>query len=391
MIGELLEKYPIICELINKDLDAHAIKYKIRRHTDALWEQEHSSPMLEGLDLSKVKVDLDVIADPANLKVGRSRMKPEVAFIFMGLRGQYGGFEDQKVWNYLSDSCTLAEVLSEYGVTSFPSSSAARTNVNAISGGTRLYILQCQMQHALGLELDDLKELYIDSTHVHANSAWPTDSSMILKLLECCYKMGQKMSVFGLPNFRIFRTEKWVKELHALEFAINLAKTKKVRRKQYRKFLDKALKLLDRLDVEYERLDIQASEIDIKPSLKAALKHILDVINCHLINTCSLIYYTYERISVEEAPEREEHEEIFSISDTDAAFIKKGGRATVFGYRPQLTRSANGFVTSAIVPVGNVGDSTMLLPVVLDHIRNTGLTPLAVSTDDGYSKHKIRR
>ena len=39
---------------------------------------------------------------------------------------------------------------------------------------------------------------------------------------------------------------------------------------------------------------------------------------------------------------------IYSMSDDDAAFIKKGGRETVFGYRPNFAFSANGFLTSFI-------------------------------------------
>ena len=73
-----------------------------------------------------------------------------------------------------------------------------------------------------------------------------------------------------------------------------------------------------------------------------------------------------------------------------ARFIKKGGRQTVFGYKIQLGRSANGFITSVLVPEGNAADSELLLLMVLDHLQRTGVIPNLVSTDDGYASAKGR-
>ena len=87
---------------------------------------------------------------------------------------------------------------------------------------------------------------------------------------------------------------------------------------------------------------------------------------------------------------REAHEEIYSVSDRSARFIKKGGRQTVFGYKIQLGRSANGFITSVLVPEGNAADSELLLLMVLDHLQRTGVIPNLVSTDDAYASAKGR-
>ena len=77
-----------------------------------------------------------------------------------------------------------------------------------------------------------------------------------------------------------------------------------------------------------------------------------------------------------------------SISDKDANFIEKGGREKVFGYKPQIGISEDGYVTVVIVPEGNASDSIMFVDLVVGHIENTGVVPRVASVDDGYSSKK---
>ena len=76
---------------------------------------------------------------------------------------------------------------------------------------------------------------------------------------------------------------------------------------------------------------------------------------------------------------------LLSLSDTTAAFIKKGDRNAVIGYKPQLAMSSNGFVSALILKKGNVSDSKLLAPLVEKHMESTGVLPTSVSADDGYS------
>ena len=78
-------------------------------------------------------------------------------------------------------------------------------------------------------------------------------------------------------------------------------------------------------------------------------------------------------------------EKVLSLSDGSAAYIKKGSRNAVIGYKPQLIRSENGFVTSLIVPQGNASDSVELAPAISDSMKRTGIIADLVSTDDGYA------
>ena len=78
-------------------------------------------------------------------------------------------------------------------------------------------------------------------------------------------------------------------------------------------------------------------------------------------------------------------EKLLSLSDGSAAYIKKGSRNPVIGYKPQLVRSENGFVTNLIVPQGNAADSIELVPAIRESITRTGVVAELVSSDDGYA------
>jgi len=96
-----------------------------------------------------------------------------------------------------------------------------------------------------------------------------------------------------------------------------------------------------------------------------------------------VIEYSKERIL--EGKSRPSSEKLLSLSDESAAFIIKGARNHVIGYKPQLARSATGFVTALLVESGNPSDSQLLLSTVEKHIENTGIIPSLVNVDDGYS------
>ena len=83
-------------------------------------------------------------------------------------------------------------------------------------------------------------------------------------------------------------------------------------------------------------------------------------------------------------------QKVLSLSDGSAAYIQKGGRDAVIGYKPQLVRSGNGFITTLLVPKGNAADSSQLVPAITDSIRRTGIVAGLVSTDDGYASAKGR-
>ena len=69
-------------------------------------------------------------------------------------------------------------------------------------------------------------KLTIDSTSVKANSCWPTDGKILTGLLRRANRLGQKLHVFGLEDFRKGWVGRWLQEMDKLEFQICLASGK---------------------------------------------------------------------------------------------------------------------------------------------------------------------
>ena len=83
-------------------------------------------------------------------------------------------------------------------------------------------------------------------------------------------------------------------------------------------------------------------------------------------------------------------EKVLSTCDPDAAYIQKGGRDPVVGYKPQVVRSRQGFIPYLCVPQGNAADSKQAEHVVERVIKSTGVIPHLLSFDDGYAAKKVR-
>lgn len=138
------------------------------------------------------------------------------------------------------------------------------------------------------------------------------------------------------------------------------------------------------LDCLEEGLDMAT----LPPSRRELLKRTLEQIRNDIADAKRVVEYAGERVFKDR--KLPSTEKVLSLSDGSAAYIKKGGRDPVIGYKPQLVRSRNGFVTSLIVPQGNAADSIKLVPAILDSIGRTGVIAELVSTDDGYASAKGR-
>ena len=56
----------------------------------------------------------------------------------------------------------------------------------------------------------------------------------------------------------------------------------------------------------------------------------------------------------------------------------------IIGYKPQIIRSKQGFITALRVPKENNSDSNEFPPTVIPSVMNTKVFPHTVSTDNGY-------
>ena len=177
----------------------------------------------------------------------------------------------------------------------------------------------------------------------------------------------------------------WLKEIRKSQFAISTVSGKganRKRRKQYQRLYKKAGKVISHLRSELAKHRERHYGAILRPTLGRDLTSIDAALN----TAEEVIAYSMERICNGKSVPCSE--KVISLSDWSASMIIKGDREPAIGYRPQVCRSVNGFVTALKVPEGNAADSPQLCSMVMESIQNTNTVPEKVSTDDGYSSAK---
>jgi IS5 family transposase len=385
-VDELVTWAPEIVDAIDKDLDAHARKKKHLRMEDRKFFESHTD------DLPHLNIiERNVLAQELSLAVGRPRMSGYAVYVFLKLRGFLGSLTSKKARRFLLESMSLHAFLESRGL-KMPGWTTILENVNLVSHATLKLIFDKQIEYVLKENLDDFKELTLDSTAVKANSSWPTDGKILTGILERANRLGQKLHVFELEDFRQGWVPRWLEEMGKLEFQICLsagkAKSRGKMKKHYRKLLRLGSKAADSMRSELDRLEESLDEGTQPPSRRELLKRVLERIHSDIADAKRVVEYAGDRVFYDK--KLSSTEKVLSLSDGSAAYIKKGGREPVIGYKPQLVRSEQGFVTSLIVPEGNAADSIKLEPSIREAIERTGIIAELVSTDDGYASAKGR-
>jgi len=369
-------RFPGILRKISEDQDEAALEKKQLRCDQQAWITRRTEPLpgLENVAPAK--------AMAGALQQGRPRMDPETTLAFFTISHYFNSIYSGTAVERLLDSLSVCQFLGEKGI-KMPGVRTIGDNVNAISLDTRRHILQCQAQLAIAEELDDFLEVCGDSTSCQANTRWPTDSGLIHRLLDRAFRDSQNLGRFGLPDFRVHWMNQWLPKLKSLDFAINVAKNERARKKLYRRYLRTASSAAWHLGEEAIRLHDTAQSIELPPVLKQRLdrhwgrmlEDLHDV--CRIYRQCECRVFDGKRVKGSDR--------ILSLSDRTSAYILKGVRFPVVGYKPQLSRSRNGLITALLVPEGNAADSEMLVPLVSEAIDITGVVPKLGSFDDGYS------
>ena len=383
----LLARKPEILHRISADQDAWGLAKKELRRADQRWEAAQTLP-LPGVAWEEIA---SMRAEAWSLLDGRPRMPAEVVYVFSVLRGYLGSLTDKQVQDRLVDSTTLQWYLHQRGLC-FPGWSTLVENVNAMSNQTRSLVLDAQLEMILGEGLDDFLEAIVDSTAVEANSAWPTDARILLGLLERAFRRSQQLDAFGLDNLPKWWMPKWLEKLGKLHFRINnvagQARSKGKLKKYYRQFLRTTQKILEYLMSECVAREPLAEAALLPPSRRLLLERLWERLVGDVSDACTVYQYTEERIF--EGTVWPAEAKKLSLADESAAFIEKGQRASVLGYKPQLVRSGQGFVTALQVPQGNAADAPQLVPLIDEVHQRTGVLPKWVSVDDGYASAQGR-
>lgn len=378
---------PQLLAMIDRDRDAAALLKKRARLEDAAWYEARGKP-LPGFAVDEG----DAWAGGMELGAGRPRMPATAVLLFIVLRGYLGGFKDRKAAMTLQESMTVQICMMDLGYVALPGASTIIDNANAVSVATHEAIVDAQIRQALREKLDDFKKLTGDSTDVEANSAWPTDSGLIMGLALRCEHLIRLLADDGITLKLPAVMRKILGEIRDLNKQIQLSSGKKdsakKRAKLYRKLFRLARKVLREFEAACARADAKFQKIDVPPSQRRRLATLIEWIEVDAKNLKATIVNADKRINKEQKVPI--GDKVLSLSDQDAAMIVKGQREPVLGYKPQIMRSEKGFVTAIIVPEGNAADSGQLRPLVDASIKRTGVMPSVLSFDDGYANSADR-
>ena len=381
---DLLKENPQVLCWIKEDQDKFSKEEKRLRILDKQFKEDLTKPLFLEKRIDKV---IDTTGkEEIVLKTGRPRMAPIIVFLFFIFRGYYGNFTQKQNFDFIKESITIQNWLTQNGVTKLPGATTILENVNKISSETyeKILTLQCEMIKVEGF--DDFNKAFIDSTSVAGNTAYPTDITMLYKLLFRSTFNAIKLSqLFDNPI-----TEKyfdgWFKEMKKCIFSIAMGKLKpKKKKKVCKKLFALAEKIQNRLSAKLAEREMEAQKtfVLIKPSHRFRLEAILKTVKTDLEDSKRVLEYAYK--SILEGKKYKSTEKILSISDANVGFIKKGSlRTAVIGYKPQVVRSGSGIITAILFPEGNTSDAAELRPVLEQSIKRTGVVPEMLSTDDGY-------
>lgn len=385
-VDDLARFAPEIITAVEADLDLHAREKKSLRLADRRFFESQTQ------DIPCLEIEArEIHAKDLSLEAGRPRMPSKAVYMFVMMRGFLGSLSTQQSVRFLHESISVYAWLQGSGL-EMPGVSTILDNINAVSHATRELIFNRQIARIIGEELDDFEKQTIDSTAVKANSCWPTDSATLTGLLTRVYRLGQKLEPFGLRNFTKGCVPRWLEEMDKCVFQIALAAGKANAKpkfhQQYRQLLARGKKARAALEKQFASLEQDLQLNAFSPSQRIQIGRVVEQIRSDLSDAGRVIQYTHERIFEQKTlPSKEK---VLSLSDGSAAFIQKGSREAVIGYKPQLVRSENGFVTSLMVPEGNAADASMLVESIMDAFSRTGVIANSVSTDDGYASAKGR-
>jgi IS5 family transposase len=276
-----------------------------------------------------------------------------------------------------------------------PSRSAMSAWLNCLPEDCWQVIFEAHLRMVRKEGLDRMSEITADSFSVWADSAWPTDSAMILGLLSRAWHVAKKLPEFELPTFSPAKIDLWLERLRTFDRQISFAcgkpgSRRKIRR-IYRKVYKRAELCLARLNRQLPTLlpawqdGVESLPLFPRQRATALVERLLG----DLDDAAKVIGYSRKRVV--EGKSTPMAEKVLSLADPDAAYIKKGAREPVLGYKPQLVRSTEGFITAFELHKGNPADSARLLPLVDQHVANTAVRPRVVSVDDGYSSGPNRQ
>ena len=381
-VHRFILSYPELLDLVEADLDAHALRKKVARVADAQWLANQTLPLPSVLGHFSASH-----SQPLALLQGRPRTSGFVVLMAILLRGYFGsGFKSHDSTSLIHESITLRVIFLNLGMT-MPGRSTLTELTNALSNETRQRIFDAQMAYILTLKLDDFRTILIDSTDVKGNTQWPTDSCLMLALASRMIRLLDKLPRLQLPATDLGAALDRIAVIKKLDREIDLSRGKKDsardRRKRYEKLLRATRRVHKLLTGALAIVDQALSRLNILPSRKAIAARAVAQLHSDLESLAKVSANCEARVLHQVKVKMAD--KMMSVSDPDASYITKGQRNAVIGYKPQLARTGAGFISGLLLPRGNASDADQLAPLVDEVIRSTSVVPNVLSMDDGYA------
>jgi len=393
-VFSLVDYDPAICKHIEEDMDRVALAAKKKRIIASV-ERGAATPALAGMPVFSADDASAIDAQELALEVGRERLLDGEAVLVLAMcRAHLDSLSSKKAIDRIHDSRAIQAYFEGRGLP-LPSRSVMLEWVNCISEGSYEHIFAIHLWMVRAEGLDDLAAVTADSFSVWANTSWPTDSAMILGLLSRAWHYSSKLDGVGLPGFSEAYIPTWLDRIRSLDreisFACGKPHSKRRIRRLYHRLCNRAALVLQRLDRQMPALlpVWQGGAAKLPVFIRERVQAIIERILCDLSDAARVVDYARDRVLNDKSVPCSE--KILSLSDRSAAYIKKGGREAVIGYKPQLMRSSNGFITAFELESGNPNDAACLVPLTEQHVLRTGVVPWVVSVDDGYSSKGNRQ
>lgn len=276
---DLLEKCPEILLRIQHDIDAVAKQKKRVRLEDAAWYRARCKT-IPGMECtSDVPEDLFLCH-------GRPRkMDAELTFFMLLVRGLINSVTSKTSMDRIVDS-KLIDALFAAKAMALPAVTTIHDYLQAVTLETLLFIFEQGLNKAFSDGYDGMESLTIDSFSVAANSKWPTDSRLLMGLLNRAHLLGSRLVKWGFPGFSEGHFPQWFRRLKQLDFTIALTAGKPNSRgkikKYYRQFLKIVDKALSRLIAQFTACLPQWNHLHLAPSVAQKINEIIDQIQADI-------------------------------------------------------------------------------------------------------------
>jgi hypothetical protein len=378
----LIQGCPGLMASAEADLDAHGCGKKALRLADAAWRAERTATLPGCWSEPSM-----IASSELKLAQGRPRTPTYLVLIAVVLRGFFGaGFKSCDAATMMQESITLRLFFANLGL-AMPGRSTLTELVNAISNRTRLLILDAQVARVLGLGWDDFSTMLQDSTHVEGNTAWPTDSRLLVALVSRVLRVGASLDRVHLPVLDSVAVRRHLATMSTLDREIDMSKGTRqgtrMRQQRYKSLLWRARRCRRLLNDAVTQVEVALASLDVLPSRRAMAQRAVQRLRADLDTLTPVIANCEARVIHEQQVPMADKK--LSLSDPDAGYIAKGQRVPVIGYKPQVARSAAGFITGLLLPKGNAADSGQLVPMVNEVVGRTTVVPKVLTLDDGYA------